>query len=266
MDELLDFAPPDQLVQPADASHLQDFSPVLVLLVDREKNGVRLELAHVQRVFRWGIAQQKPRREGQQTENGQEVGGGNQRPVREVQEAVAGVNEDRGVVAVLQQQKRVRLVVFLEVGDGLLVGKGEGSDGQVPRRDLPHLRFQPDQIVAGDRVQAVEIVEVALPQGVPDDEAAPGEHLRGGHGKQERERAAVDCQALAAAELHRFDGAVDRELRAEVDHLVVHQHGNQREGGSREERIGSGFSRRVPAGNSLAWPPGNVTRTFKPSP
>ena len=92
---------------------------------------------------------------------------------------------DCRVIAILEEQERIWLVVLLEEGDCLPVGKGERANGQVPGDELTHLRFDPDEVVAGNRVHAVQVIEVALPERVPDDETAPGKDARRRHREQE---------------------------------------------------------------------------------
>ncbi len=62
LDELLDAAVPDQLVEPSHGSDAQDLAPVLVLPVDGEEHGVLHEWPDAQRILRRGIAQEKARR------------------------------------------------------------------------------------------------------------------------------------------------------------------------------------------------------------
>jgi len=185
LDEILDAAFADQLVQPPHAAYAEDLSPVLVLAVDREEHGIVDVLSHVQGIPGRGVTKEESRWAVPEGEHGKKARGGNERAVEQVEKPVAGVDGDCRVIAILEEQERIWLVVLLEEGDCLPVGKGERANGQVPGDELTHLRFDPDEVVAGNRVHAVQVIEVALPERVPDDETAPGKDARRRHREQE---------------------------------------------------------------------------------
>ena len=184
----------------------------------------------------------------------------------EIEVAAAGIDADGRIVAILEKEDRVGLVVLLEILQGFAVGEGQGADGHVAGDDPPHLRLDAGELFLGDLVDAVEMVKVPLAEGMPDDQPSAGEDALGRHGQEEAQGLAVQRDPGLAPQVDGLNGAVHGEPGFEAHDLIVQESRNEGKEELQKPLSDAASRTGVPTGNSRVCPLAYVTRTFMPCP
>ena len=155
----------------------------------------------------------------------QDAGGGGERPVPEVAEAVADGEAHGGVVAVAQEVGLVVEVARLQVRERREVGCALGEDGVVGGDERLEGRGDglDGMVVFGDAVEgAVE----GVAGGVVDAEAGGGERPARGHGEEEAGGVREDAAAVFAVRGDGADGAAEAQRLPQADEVVLHLGGD----------------------------------------
>ena len=222
LNEAPDVSPGDQVVHVPDTGYIQDLAPVLVFPIDGEQNRVLLEIAQALGTVPWRIAKDESGGMVLDVEDPEHRAPGHKGGMGQVHELPAREHGDLHVVAVLQEQHRIGVVVVFEVAHRFAVRDRAAANRQIRDDELPHAGRQSLEVRRGDFPEAIEVVEVRPAQGMADDQATLGKQLPGGDREQEAQGAPIDRSPFPRGQQHGLHRAVDLDPVGKAREGLVH--------------------------------------------
>src|SRR6056297_187981 len=128
LNEMLNLSLLDELVEMTGAVHVEDFSPRLVLRINREKDGVILKRIDPVRGSSLGKTQEKAGSIVVQLEDVQKVCILNQGFIGEIKKIATTVNGNFRIIFVVKQQQGCRESLLFQIFQGLFVGEYHTSN------------------------------------------------------------------------------------------------------------------------------------------
>ena len=143
--------------------------------------------------------------------------------------AAEPVQRQRIPVPVHQQARLVGLPARLVDGNRLLAGDPLPGDRCVLRDDVPHAAFDGSQFGRREVAPAAHLAVVAggRRRRVLDEDLAPREHLVERDEHQERQRAAIDADAVRRRRVEGRDGRVPVERKGQLTEAAVDDGGHE---------------------------------------